>query len=376
MAGVIERRGGSRAAPRHRKGRAVLRPPSRDSVPPVLPTPPLDGEKFSYVRRHIWVLTLFSALSFPPLVYSQIRMVENSQLVRRLRAVRAVRHFLLPAVPDRGRDEPQLRPGRAQAHRGRLGAPALPVGGHLPAGLRRADRGTPQRLVPRGRAAQPLPRPGHPLRARRLGQPGAEGHGPPVRLRLRDPPGPGLVQEVRATCASGSRSPRASTSCCSTPTSPRARTCSTRPCPTWTRSRRRHRPDAAVLPRPRSADLGRARRRRHSGTLLPVHSDRPGQERRRDLRRQLRGLPACGAGAQRRDVPRGALRGPVDRLRPAPAGVAAALPAGRAVHRQLPRQHPGVPEPAVPLVLGHHEPAESTGSSGRPSCRCTPGCAT
>jgi len=45
----------------------------------VLPTPPLDSEKFSYVRRHIWVLTLCSALSFPPLVYSQIRMVENSR---------------------------------------------------------------------------------------------------------------------------------------------------------------------------------------------------------------------------------------------------------------------------------------------------------
>ena len=78
MAGVIERRGESRAAPRHRKGRALLPTPSPDSVPPVLPTPPLDSEKYSYVRRHIWVLTLCMALSFPPLVYSQVRMVENS----------------------------------------------------------------------------------------------------------------------------------------------------------------------------------------------------------------------------------------------------------------------------------------------------------
>ena len=79
MAGVIERRGGTRAAPRHRKRRALLPRPSRDSVPPVLPTPPQDSEKYSYVRRHIWVLTLCMALSFPPLVYSQIRMVENSR---------------------------------------------------------------------------------------------------------------------------------------------------------------------------------------------------------------------------------------------------------------------------------------------------------
>jgi cellulose synthase (UDP-forming) len=43
----------------------------------VLPTPPLDSEKYSYARRHIWVLTLCMGLSFPPLVYSQIRMVEN-----------------------------------------------------------------------------------------------------------------------------------------------------------------------------------------------------------------------------------------------------------------------------------------------------------
>ena len=78
MAGVIERRGGSRAAPRHRKRRTLFQSPSRDAVAPVLPTPPLDHEKYSYVRRHVWVLTLCSALSFPPLVYSQVRMVENS----------------------------------------------------------------------------------------------------------------------------------------------------------------------------------------------------------------------------------------------------------------------------------------------------------
>ena len=250
-------------------------------------------------------------------------------LVHRLRAVRAVRGVLLPAVPDRGRDEPQLRPGRAQADRRGLGAPALPDRGRLPAGLRRADRDPAQRLVLRGRDAQPLSGPGHALRARRLGQPGTEGHGPPVRVRLRDPSRPRLVQEgrqpalrvpdlrrrVHPAAGRGFRPPPG-----------RARR---NPALPGRLSRGGNCPDAAVLSRPGSADVGRARSGRHSGALLPVHSDRPGQERRGDLRGKLRGLPAGGPGAQRRDVPRGALRGPVDRLRPAPAGVAAALPAGR-----------------------------------------------
>ncbi len=78
MAGVIERRGGVRAAPRHRKRRTLFPASSRGAVPPVLPAPPLDEEKYSYVRRHTWVLTLCMAVSFPLLVYSQVRMFINS----------------------------------------------------------------------------------------------------------------------------------------------------------------------------------------------------------------------------------------------------------------------------------------------------------
>ena len=71
-------------------------------MPPVLPTPPLDSEKYSYVRRHIWVLTLCMALSFPPLVYSQIRMVENSRwfIVYAPFAVFGVFCFLLSLIVD------------------------------------------------------------------------------------------------------------------------------------------------------------------------------------------------------------------------------------------------------------------------------------
>ena len=44
----------------------------------VLPVPPHDAEKYSYVRRHAWVLTLCSVLTFPPLVYSQVRLFIDS----------------------------------------------------------------------------------------------------------------------------------------------------------------------------------------------------------------------------------------------------------------------------------------------------------
>jgi cellulose synthase (UDP-forming) len=44
----------------------------------VLPVPPHNTEKHSYVRRHAWVLTLCSMLTFPPLVYSQIRLFVDS----------------------------------------------------------------------------------------------------------------------------------------------------------------------------------------------------------------------------------------------------------------------------------------------------------
>jgi cellulose synthase (UDP-forming) len=45
----------------------------------VLPVPPSDSEKYSYVRRHSWILTVCTVLTFPPLVYSQVRMVEDSR---------------------------------------------------------------------------------------------------------------------------------------------------------------------------------------------------------------------------------------------------------------------------------------------------------
>jgi hypothetical protein len=47
------------------------------SVPdgPVLPVQPRDDEKFRYVRRNTWLLTLFSVASFPLLLFSRVRMI-------------------------------------------------------------------------------------------------------------------------------------------------------------------------------------------------------------------------------------------------------------------------------------------------------------
>ena len=41
----------------------------------VLPVPPSDDEKYRYIRRNAWLLTLLGAASFPLLVYSQVRMM-------------------------------------------------------------------------------------------------------------------------------------------------------------------------------------------------------------------------------------------------------------------------------------------------------------
>jgi cellulose synthase (UDP-forming) len=40
-----------------------------------LPVPPRDDEKYSYVRRNAWLLTVFGAASFPLLLFSQVRLM-------------------------------------------------------------------------------------------------------------------------------------------------------------------------------------------------------------------------------------------------------------------------------------------------------------
>ncbi len=67
---------GTVAAPR-RAPQATWRPATRASGPghPVLPVPPDDSEKYSYIRRHSWLLVLGSLASFPLLLWSQMRLM-------------------------------------------------------------------------------------------------------------------------------------------------------------------------------------------------------------------------------------------------------------------------------------------------------------
>ena len=100
-------------APKHRKTgaargslaprRQAPRERTAASAPdPVLPVPPRDDEKYTYVRRYAWVLTICSALSFPPLVYSQARMVAESRwfLIYAPFALFGTLTFLLSLVVD------------------------------------------------------------------------------------------------------------------------------------------------------------------------------------------------------------------------------------------------------------------------------------
>jgi cellulose synthase (UDP-forming) len=86
MAAVVKGRRSARSetAAKHRKAAAARGPlparrrTARHDPDPVLPVPPRDTEKYAYVRRHAWVLTFCAALSLPPLMYGQIRMIDNS----------------------------------------------------------------------------------------------------------------------------------------------------------------------------------------------------------------------------------------------------------------------------------------------------------
>ena len=71
--------GGSPTAPsQHRRRADPRKAVSGHAYPGLLPAPPDDREKISYVRRHVWVLTLSSAVGFVCLVISQVRAAATS----------------------------------------------------------------------------------------------------------------------------------------------------------------------------------------------------------------------------------------------------------------------------------------------------------
>ena len=313
---------------------SIPRVPVGSSV--VLPVPPTDKEKYSYVRRHSWILTVCTVLTFPPLVYSQIRLFEDSPwflLYAPFMAVGTLTFFVSLLADGIGRGFDLAEHRKIVASWLPLWYPSVDV--FLPtygesiellrnswthvAALRAAYNGklTPYVLDDGARpevkrmarqfgfayAVRPnrgwYKKSGQPqVRIRDLGR---RLH-PAARRGLRPAAGPARRDAalLRAVPRGGDRA------------------------------------DAAVLPRRGRADLGRARRRRHPGAVLPVYPGDAGQERRRDLRGQLRGLPPDGARAERRHVAGRALGGPAHRVRPLPAWLAVALPADRAVDRELP----------------------------------------
>jgi cellulose synthase (UDP-forming) len=50
-------------------------PAAPPALEPVLPVPPTETEKYSYVRRHQWFLTLCALVCFPPVIYTQYEIV-------------------------------------------------------------------------------------------------------------------------------------------------------------------------------------------------------------------------------------------------------------------------------------------------------------
>ena len=80
----------------------LIRIPADTDSSLVLPVPPSDDEKYSFIRRRMWVLTLSQVLTFPPLVYSQIRMFQESPwfLVYAPFVLMGVITFLISLIAD------------------------------------------------------------------------------------------------------------------------------------------------------------------------------------------------------------------------------------------------------------------------------------
>jgi hypothetical protein len=71
-------RSGRRAparAPSGAAARAATLPDSEPEPQAVLPLPPTEAEKYAYVRRHQWLLTLCALVCFPPVIYTQYAII-------------------------------------------------------------------------------------------------------------------------------------------------------------------------------------------------------------------------------------------------------------------------------------------------------------
>lgn len=72
----VDRRTGTRSRGHHGRRRAGFR--STTNLEGLLPQPPDDREKYSYIGRHLWVLTCCSLVSFSCLALSQFRLTRST----------------------------------------------------------------------------------------------------------------------------------------------------------------------------------------------------------------------------------------------------------------------------------------------------------
>ncbi len=75
----IDRRAGTRTTGTHSRRRAAYR--SAANIAGLLPQPPDDQEKYSYIERHLWVLTCCSLVSFSCLTLAQLRLMHSTHWV-------------------------------------------------------------------------------------------------------------------------------------------------------------------------------------------------------------------------------------------------------------------------------------------------------
>jgi cellulose synthase (UDP-forming) len=71
----IDRRTGARRSVNHSRRQARYR---STNIAGLLPQPPDDREKYSYIKRHLWVLTCCSLVSFSCLALSQYRLAQST----------------------------------------------------------------------------------------------------------------------------------------------------------------------------------------------------------------------------------------------------------------------------------------------------------
>src|SRR5512132_421065 len=71
----IDRRTGTRSSIAHGRRQARYR---STNIAGLLPQPPDDREKYSYIGRHVWVLTCCSLVSFSCLAVSQFRLAQST----------------------------------------------------------------------------------------------------------------------------------------------------------------------------------------------------------------------------------------------------------------------------------------------------------